>query len=490
MDLAVKVAELPPEKVVAFLKWQVSKGQIQPVLALFPEITTQHPDLAEQLEKIREKAAQKEAMLASSQPAALDVSQERCDGCGATLHRALAHAETVVCNYCGAFVGTGGKEKQPGKHPERSFLRLGMIGDLDGKRCQVVGRTVWQGSCREWDSEDSTWESTPWHYEEWLLLTEDRVFRYLSHDDEGISLSKEYTPKKPGMPGRNDRKMDLGEGSKTVKEHGDYHLVYMEGEFGWRQTLKETVRTAEYESGGRTISVEQRAGPESGKAREIEFFQTRDVEPRELLEAFDRKASLAEYDRRAAVVGSYRSWCFAAVGIAVLLAILGFATSSPGNVVLNQRVDFRTITEDDGVTLGPFRLEAVGRPHRIELISNIPDNSWAWIGAELLDAERDSLDAIDHEFWRESGRDSDGAWSERSVRKTHDFRLETARDYHLRLQLERGTARSGHVTVRVFEKTGLLRYYVISAVLTLVLGLALFRVVRTDDLIKGTFQPS
>ena len=44
MELADKIRELPPEKVVGYLKRQLSLGRIQPVLGLYPEILESLPD--------------------------------------------------------------------------------------------------------------------------------------------------------------------------------------------------------------------------------------------------------------------------------------------------------------------------------------------------------------------------------------------------------------------------------------------------------------
>ncbi|MEM9301122.1 MAG: hypothetical protein AAGE01_03370 [Pseudomonadota bacterium] len=490
MELRDKVSELPPEKVVAYVKRQLSLGKIQPVLGLFPEILESHADYAEALEQIHQRALKKEAMLAETQPTELDVSQTTCPGCGAVLHRARPDAQAIACSYCGTRfmpadpAGTAVKTLNPEHYRPRSFLRLGMVGRMGEHPCQVVGRMVWSGRCREWDSEDRSWESNPWTYEEWLLLTENRQFFYLCHDDEGLSVATEFTPSQPNFPGRQDRKMTLEAGrQRTVDEHGEYDLRYFEGEFGWVPQVGEPIATSEYSSGKALLSAEARLHPESREIVELEFFRTIPYTPKRLFRAFDRDQELAELVRRKHVAGQYRRWRWASFATATLLGILAIVLGGAGDPVYSETYDFSAFGED-GIVAGPFELSKAGRPHRLALSASIGDNSWAWIGAELLDTERNSINAMAGDFWRESGYD-DGHWSESDVREEQHFRLTEPGRYFVRMQLEAGTAGTGRVSLQVYENTILGRYYVVSAVIALVLGLLLLRGVRTDDLLRG-----
>lgn len=492
MQLREKIAELDEPKVVPYLSMQLRRGQIEGVLSLFPEITEQFPALAEPLTRLHQSALKKEKLLKQTQPTSMDVSQAQCPGCGAALHRARPDAKAVVCNYCGVRFepdnpdGTKRKVVDPDHYHPHSFVRLGMTCNFDGVTHQVVGRTNYVGRCREWDSEDSTWESSPWRFEEWMLLGEDRSFRYLGHDEEGLYLSKEFAPTAPSMPGANDRKMTLmkDRSATNIDEHGMYQLRYFEGEFGWVPEVNESLRTAEYKMGKAVLSAEERTLADSRQPVEIEFFQTRDVKVKELLVAFDRKPELKEFERREKVVGQFRLFRRIALVIAVALVVLGILRGTDGETVIREQVNISDIGPD-GYLVGPFDLGKDGAVHSIQLGASFPNNSWTFIGAELLDANQDAINAVDGDFWHESGYD-DGYWSETNNKSDRFFRLTEPGRYFIRLSHEQGTAQgSGSVNVAVTQGAVLMRYYLLPALLALLVFIGLIRVMPKMDLVRG-----
>lgn len=491
MQLAHKITELEPQKVAPYLATQLRYGHIEAVLGLFPGIFEQLPDYRDQLEKVHAAALKKEKLLAQTQPTELDVSQTNCPSCGAVLHRARQDATAIACNYCGVRFeiddpdGTKTKVCDPARNPPRSFIRLGMIAKFDGHPFQVVGRSKYSGKCREWDSEDNTWESTPWHFEEWMLLGDDRSFRYLCHDKEGMTLSKEFKPTKPGLPGPNDRTMTLiaGKSQSKIEEHGSYRLTYFEGEFGWTPERGEGLRTAEYKEKKTLLSAEARLNSETGQPAEIEFFQTRDLQVKEVLTAFDRKEELAELKRREGIAAQFRFFRRAALLVCIALFVGGFILDSRGNQIFGQNVNLDQIGPD-GLVIGPIQMTREDRVHRLELSGSFPNNTWTFVGAELLNEQQDAVNAVDGDFWHESGYD-EGHWSETDNNSRRYFRLSEPGRYFVRLSNERGTASSGSVTVVVAEDVVLGRYYFLPAILALIVFFSLIRIMPREDLLKG-----
>jgi hypothetical protein len=477
----------------------VARGDLAGVLGLYPEILEAHPDLRAELIRIQDRALEKERRLAQLQPARAAASQTRCPNCGADLLRGRPDAESITCGFCGTrFLPDGsGAEKvvRPQRYKPRSFIRLGMIATVKGQAHQVIGRSVWRGRCVEWDNEDNDWETTAWDYEEWTLLGAERGLLYLTHDRDGFALAAEFTPTNPSVPGRRDRRMSLlkDERPRAVREHGEYWLTYFEGEFGWVPQPGEQLQTSEYLSlsgprskGGALLSVEARIDSRTGKPAEIEFLETRGMPLPKLLLAFERRRELAALQARRSRVHSVRRWQFAAFGVAGLLALAALFATGSGQSVYSRSLPFAEVTERNGVVVGPIPLTAVGAPHRLELSARLRDNSWAWVGAQLLNPERRIINALDGDFWRESGRDSDGAWSEQNTRERKHFRLTEPGNYFVRLRVEPGTTGgNGQVGIRVSSGVLLARYFVVAAILAALLGLSLSRKVRTWDLIKG-----
>ena len=62
--------------------------------------------------------------------------------------------------------------------------------------------------------------------------------------------------------------------------------------------------------------------------------------------------------------------------------------------------------------VGPIVVEQPGEVFEINVRANLPDNHWSFIEVELLDGNEEYLYSFGQELWRESGRDSDGNWSE------------------------------------------------------------------------------
>ena len=288
--------------------------------------------------------------------------------------------------------------------------------------------------------------------------------------------------------------LEQGEHEHNVEEHGDYRLKFFEGEFGWVPQVDERVKTAEYRKSKHMLSLlsaEARIDPESDDPAEVEFFRTLPYSPRELLTDFDRHDELAELDRRERVAGKYRHWCWASFATAVIVLMIGLLTSTPGNSLLATSFSFNKIGAD-GAVAGPVELSAKGRVHQLQLQASFSDNSWAWVGAELLDAERNSINAMSGDFWRESGRYDGERWSESDLTATKNFRLTQPGTYFVRLQLDPGTAATGRVNVSLYEHTVLKHYYYLCAGAAVFLGLLLLLgvAVRTDDLVLGLRRTS
>ncbi|EAY29343.1 hypothetical protein [Microscilla marina] len=84
-------------------------------------------------------------------------------------------------------------------------------------------------------------------------------------------------------------------------------------------------------------------------------------------------------------------------------------------------------TKDSSFTSPQFRVNT-GQVYRLEFKNKVPNNSWTVIGIGILDEEEGVINEKEAEFWHESGRDSDGYWSERDDIEVFHFKAPKTED--------------------------------------------------------------
>ena len=81
-----------------------------------------------------------------------------------------------------------------------------------------------------------------------------------------------------------------------------------------------------------------------------------------------------------------------------------------------------------GGTLGPIHVEGDRGIYKIHVSQRIiNDNDWSYVTGEVLDENKNYLFGFGQEFWKASGYDSEGHWTERKT------------DYATKVTLQKGT---------------------------------------------------
>ncbi|MEW6232623.1 MAG: DUF4178 domain-containing protein [Chloroflexota bacterium] len=204
-----------------------------------------------------------------------------CTSCGASLEiKNALKAKVLVCQHCGAqldltdpqyaVIGRALKDAAP----PRSWLRLGMEGTLQGEKYQIIGRVRYR--------ED------PWFWDEWLLMTEEGRYKWLTEGEEEITLWESFTPTEPTDPrGLEEGDTIRPEGRKAqVKEVGRARIDYVEGELTWKARLGETISYLDARENGGKYSIEW-------SEKEIEFYKGRQLSSGEVMEAFGQAEAAA-----------------------------------------------------------------------------------------------------------------------------------------------------------------------------------------------------
>jgi hypothetical protein len=457
----------------------MSRGQLEEALAELQNGDIETEDL--EYQRLFRTIEKRKALLekAKASVPGRQVAKAVCIGCGAELNGLHPESLTVVCRACGVVhevSSSGLVESQEGfsgrADPPRSFLTLGRFGRFDGKRYEVIGRISYWMDLEEWDSEDKEYCSERWQFDEWTLLGEDRSFLYLVEDDEGFYLSRDFEPPSP-LPELSSTISYLslnGWISRRVQERGYSEITAIEGELTWVPRAGERKFSAEYKSGGFFYSLEWRES--DGAISEVECFESEVLSYRDMLEAFEETAALDAYDR---VAGRK----FAARFIAIMCGLVSlgwFIIGIPvaqfsGRPIYSRQVPSIAAIPDDGLVEGPVQLSNPGMNYAIVVSASLPANSDAWVGVELLDSEQDAVNAVQGDFWDESGYDEGEYWHESDLSSRRDFRLSEPGVYYLRVFAEPGTAGVGvPVQLKVLEGVSNSRTCVFGGVLAGILA--------------------
>lgn len=409
----------------------------------------------------------------------IKISTVRCPSCGTSLNLGAPKVESIACSSCGTLfdpeklkVLTKGAFS-PEEHPPRSFIRLGVTGKFNDRQYQVIGRIRYFADLAEWDAEDGQYYTEGWTWDEWILVGEKKDYLYIHEDQEGYSISESFIPTNPESPEAEMMNLDGGT-PQRVMEKGSAKSVYQEGEFTWTPYYGEEVRFAEYIVGGITYSAEGRVGKKN-ELVEVEFFKSHPITEIELLRAFDFKEEIKQYEAREAVRRQNKRWSNAFFTAALLLLFLSICTTvAGGREIFRQNVSIDLLNSNEGIVAGPFNLSKPGKIYNLKLSASIPDNSDAWAAVELLEDEDTTVNEFEGDFWRESGYDDEGAWSESDTVKENYFRLEQPGEYYARILGEPGPKLgAGNVTLSVYEGATLSRYFILASLLALAFGVGI-----------------
>ena len=94
---------------------------------------------------------------------------------------------------------------------------------------------------------------------------------------------------------------------------------------------------------------------------------------------------------------------------------------------------------------GPIEVKEDQAVHEVTISArDLLNNSWAFVEAQLLDANREYLFSFGDELSLYSGRDSDGPWVESKYNYSTRLTIPKAGTYHLRFLIEQRQGSRGH----------------------------------------------
>ena len=338
-----------------------------------------------------------------------------CKNCGSTINQYNPDSLTIICSHCGTSTGDRAPQKDNTKSykaPKNPLFKLYDTFEYDSKTWQIIGCIRYRGKVREWDSEDNTWESTPWKYNSWWVINEARELAWISQDQSGYKWSRKTTVTS-SIP-EHDR----------AYEHGSWTITSAVGEFSYFPSI-----------GGRTMTHEKKGSSievlldENGNKKEIEAFYSTPIKPMALFSMFN-KPEIASGLKR------FKTARNAVIASIICLAIGYFVLSQNTNHLLTIKSTpvEATFYKPSLIGLGDISLKKNSLVEFSLQASPLPRGNGSF-DAELVIKDHDNVvvSQLPISLWRASGYDSDGSWTESTKAVSPRLKL-PPKSYQLFLQ--------------------------------------------------------
>ena len=422
-----------------------------------------------------------------------NIKQFKCPKCGAELRVVGTQTCFLGCPSCGTVIDVQSKnhavvmhQNEPAKYLPKSFLRIGMTAEFEDIQHIVIGRTRWQSDYQEYwaDDEGSGYSTETWHYDEWVLMSQNQTYFYLTEDDEGYSIPQPFTPKYPSEPYKSA--LDNTETNRVfsgifkhrnkhqqpnfntnarerVLEYGQATLKYFEGEVSYEIWDENPLVFSMYRDGGDDFVVEAHVA-DDGTYEEIEYFREEPIGKKWLMERFSNDPRIAPQLAEAVqILKSIRSWQVIFGSFFVVFLFLLFTTFSGGKQIFRETFSVPAAKDTTKTDIQPslvgqiinFKLET--GTVRLRLEANLPNGSDVWAGVEIAKANGQTINAIDSEFyyeagsedWVEGGESGTETWEESQTNREELYRVSEPGTYTARVFVAPTSPAKTQVTVSI-----------------------------------------
>ncbi len=415
-----------PDKLLGTLQAHIDDGHEQSALQAIPDLQLSHPQFHNELDAIKRKLTDKlldDVKVINPESAEIF----RCVNCGGGLTKQGRNTVHVICHYCGCDAEHPAADKALDRWNKSLDLESNFtIGDFftyKGAQWQAVGVQLFSGRVREYNSEDG-WETSFSRYTSWWMLNKQRELAWLVDDGSRRYWAEKYIPEKPAVPESKDRSF----------EHGEWQLEFAAGEFSYQPRHKEQHHSAE-SSASRALpsasqgqaasrqryytSVESRLD-EKGRVSEIEFVKSSMIPHADMLKGLGKDVALNDRNR----------WSNTMRGLLVALPLLA-ASAFMLNRGGEQTLETIALSKNDKqVVMQQISVDKPGQLIKLRgSIAGLNNNSWFGVEVGLQSSDNEYIYSKYLEFWRETGVDSDGRWSEAILNASWYIRVDKADTY-------------------------------------------------------------
>lgn len=353
-----------------------------------------------------------------------------CPNCGGPLALvAPDKAERITCPNCSSLLDVNqGKLKyfkalDPSPSPTPFLLSVGQEGTFPGNvKFKIIGAMV----------RSVTIEGTTYYWHEYLLYNPMVGFRWLVHSDNHWNFVE------PVNPAEVEQSASIGAGG-TARYNGRKFKIfqdaaavvrYVQGEFYWRVTQGETVRSVDYVSAPLMLSQEVSSDEMNWSAGV--YMTNAEVEKAFAVEELPQPWSVAPNQP---FTGSfYYTWGALPLFFLFVTAIFMLPISGVKSTILSQKMTLPPLvnaTQPQIAFSDPFEI----KPNRnVRISARAPvSNSWADVDVDLINDQSQEVESVNIPIEYYSGTDSDGAWTEGSQNQSAMLSALPAGKYTLRV---------------------------------------------------------
>lgn len=382
-------------------------------------------------------------------PKKIATKQLSCPRCGGSLElRAPDQSERVTCPSCDSLldIDQGNLKYLTSLTKSRidPIIPLGAKGTLKGVEYTVIGflrRSV-------------TFEGVDYYWMEYLLYEPHTGFRWLVHSDGHWSFVEPISPGEVSF-GTNDARYD---GTRfRIFQKGKAHVRYVLGEFYWKVSVNEVVRTEDYIAPPRMISVEKSISSRSGskgEKGEINVSLGTYLPHDELEQAFGL-AHLWRPDKPAPNQPYPHNWIFPLWGAftaALLFVGCIFFLASDARTLFERQYSFSSPAAEKPQVVFANETFELRRGRNIEVTARTQvNNSWIYFEGDLFNEETGLVQAFDLSVEYYHGVSGGESWREGSQTGRRYLSALPPGRYSLRLEGYTPPGRSEMVTIIVRE---------------------------------------
>ncbi len=395
------------------------------------------------------------------------IKQFDCPNCGSALEVFNKRAKYTGCTYCGSLLDPRSEDYKilaalgkPESYPPLTFLEVGMVATFQGKKFQIIARTRWEMDYQErWAEEGETgYSDEHWVYDEWLLLSEQMTYLYLIEDKEGFYTSSEVIPDHPMLPSKGNDwiKFYRHHSKRPIQEIGLAQVVFFEGESNYKIRTEDQIHFASYNYKGKTHIVEYRLDRKTGEYQEIEFFEEEKIYYNHILKAFaDNPQAKKVFEKRDKWYQAMLVSVGAMVSFIVLILAAAFWKETP---VFEQKFAVDQVLQDSTMKSNVFSVEQNGA-YNLKLVNNLSSKSSnVFAVAYVMDEAQNPLRALQANF---TGTNTS---SESQI-----VQIDGNRALSIQLFVQKSANSVGHVKFEITKVHMLSRYYVIGAILSMIM---------------------
>ena len=353
-----------------------------------------------------------------------------CGNCGGAVElRALSHAVSVTCTTCGALLDP--------RDPNLVVLQQARLRESILPKIPLGTRGTWHGQPYQvigFQQRSITVEGVRYAWDEYVLFNPYRGFRYLT-DYQGHWNDVHVVREVPEVDTSASRPK-VTHGGRTYKhfQHAEATTDYVIGEFPWRVTVGDLVKTDDYIDPPYMLSSEGTLAERTWSFGEYTPAAT-------IWKAFDLPGSPARPTGVFANQPNPHNGA-AAAGCTVFFLLLGLLillmgwrmVSADRERVFSQQYTWQPGAAEQAFVTAPFTLSDSGTL-QIDLSASV-DNNWLGLDLALINLDTGTAYNVDQSLEFFSGVEGGESWTEGS-RQTGVFLREVpAGQYYLRVEPE------------------------------------------------------